>query len=708
MSSEHVTPPDGRAVRLSGWRQRDGTAEPDPDTIRLGRERAAELEKILGDWAPRPGVGDRAVDAGHLMWLGLAEAAQTAHHYQTAGEITDQIRIAKRRLAAANDDNERERINQDLARLREQRKAIRHTRHREPVTIAGAITAVAYPAGIVIGTLAVDPLALVGALPILLALYIAGRRARRQRDLPMGQVEAGATVELAQDSGAAPGQPRHVRGAADLITALVKAGVITDAERAETLVIGAIREDGPGWTATVDLPGGKEATEAVARIGKISSALRVKAQRVELRADTSQGAHEGRFTMWVANDDDPWDRMRTPSQLIDAERWNFWRDGVPLGADARSRRQVLHLLWRSKMIGGLQDYGKSYLARLIASAAALDPRVKIILICGKPGPDWAPLKHLAHSYVVGATPDRLTEVQEVMEDTIADMQGRGDRLESLYEQDPERCPEGKLTEELAGQPGMEMTLVIVDELQELLDAAAMTQVRTGDDEEGGRGRSGKTVLVETFARFSRVARYVGGMGLYITQRPDADSVPTKLREVCAKRASTRVKGVASAKMVLGDDAVSAGAAPHLLLEHHKGVFVIDSGAAEGHLTVYADTINLPAFKEICLRGRQLRIDAGTLTGYAAKRDETGAAGRTPRRTVRDAITVMEASGGRMPTEVLTEALRCHDSALYGDLTVKGLRALMHEAGVGAPVPIGAWDGQANPRGYKREALERAL
>jgi hypothetical protein len=706
MSAEQVPAEGASIIRLSDHRP---IAEPTDDAIQLGREQHGAVEKVA-DATPRPTVRERAADAGRLMWLGLTDTAQTVHHYEQAGEWIDRIEIAKRQLALAKDDDERDKINDRIGALRAERKMIRRERHREGGTIAGAIGAVAYPAGIVIGTLAVGPLVLTGVLPIPIALWFAGRKARKQQELVLEQAAPREGVELMASSSQQPEQTTdgQVRGSADLIAALVKATVIIAAERGETQVVGTIREDGPGWAATVDLPGGKEATEAVAKIGKIASALRVKAQRIELRADTSEGAHEGRFTMWVANEDDPWDRPRTPSLLIDAERWNFWRDGVPLGADARLRRQILHLLWRSKMIGGLQDYGKSYLARLIASAAALDPRVKIILICGKPGPDWAPLKDVAHSYVVGATPDRLAEVQEVMEDTIADMQGRGDRLESLYEQDPDRCPEGKLTEELAGQRGMEMTLVIVDELQELLDAAAMTQVRTGDDEDGGRGRSGKTVLVETFARFSRVSRYVGGMGLYITQRPDADSVPTKLREVCAKRASTRVKGVGSAKMVLGDDAVAAGAAPHLLLEHHKGVFVIDSGAAEGHVTVYADTIDLPAFKKICMRGRQLRLDAGTLTGYAAKRDETVTAGRTPRRTVRDAIAVMETSGGRMPTEVLTDALRGHDPALYGDLTVESLRALMKEAGVGSPVPIGAWDGQANPRGYKREVLERAL
>lgn len=163
-----------------------------------------------------------------------------------------------------------------------------------------------------------------------------------------------------------------------------------------------------------------------------------------------------------------------------------------------------------------------------------------------------------------------------------------------------------------------MTLLLVDELQEILDAAAALKLVSADDaeaaaaDESGRkpaGRNGKEVMVSLFARFMRVARYVGGMEIVITQRPDSNSVPTELREVASKRACFRVKGQNSSKMVLGDDAVNNGAAPHLLLDGHKGVAVVDEGAEEGHDTLRADVINLDDFRVICERGRDLRIKA---------------------------------------------------------------------------------------------------
>ncbi|MFE6057126.1 hypothetical protein ACFQ6N_40875, partial [Kitasatospora sp. NPDC056446] len=371
----------------------------------------------------------------------------------------------------------------------------------------------------------------------------------------------------------------RVQGEADLVTALVKAGIITPAQRDETHLAGVIEPAGPGWTATVDLPRGIKASAAVSRIEDLASALRIKKSRIEITPDTGDDGHEGRFVLWVANEDNPYGNGKHPSELIDAPAWDFWGDGVPLGADARRKRHVLHLLWSSLLIGGLMGYGKSYLARLIAAAAALDPTVRIVVITGKTGPDWAPLRHVAHQWIAGASPDIIRRVLGVIEGTITEMQDRGTELDRLYEQDPDLVPEGKITRDLAAK-GMGPVLLVVDELQELLDGAALVQVPIEDEpENGGRAktRSGRDLMVEGFARYVRVTRFVGGMGIFITQRPDASSVPTALREVCAKRASYRVKGDRSAKMVLGDDAVAGGAAPHLLGDASKGVVVLDQG-----------------------------------------------------------------------------------------------------------------------------------
>ncbi|MGW1357059.1 hypothetical protein ACWCQP_06600 [Streptomyces chartreusis] len=503
----------------------------------------------------------------------------------------------------------------------------------------------------------------------------------------------------------------RVQGEADLVTALVKAGIITEAQRDETHLAGVIQPSGPGWTATVELPRGVKASAAISKVEDLASAMRIKKTRIEMSADTSDEGHEGRFVLWVADEDNPYGTAKNPSELITAERWDFWKQGVPLGADARRGRHTLHLIWFSLLIGGLMGYGKSYLARLVAAAAALDPTVRIVVITGKTGPDWAPLRHIAHRWIAGATPEIIREVLDVIGVTIEEMQDRGTQLDRLYEEDPESVPEGKITPDLA-KKGMGPVLLVVDELQELLDGAALVQVPVDEDRDpdaGGRGktRSGRDLMVEGFARYVRVTRFVGGMGVFITQRPDADSVPTKLREVCAKRASYRVKGDRSAKMVLGDDAVAGGAAPHLLTEASRGVVVLDQGSDDGHATLKADVIDLPEFKEICLRGHQLREEAGTLTGDAVEYGKNHATEATARGLLADCLIVLDrADVDRVRTQRLVDLLQRHNPR-YGDLTPTSLQARLRDAGAGTTRKLGPIDGMANPNGYTREQLADA-
>ncbi|MGW1845752.1 hypothetical protein [Streptomyces sp. NPDC001966] len=501
----------------------------------------------------------------------------------------------------------------------------------------------------------------------------------------------------------------RVRGEVDLVKALVHAGVVSAAQESETHIVGLIREDGPGWAATIELPRGMKAGEAISRVEAIASALRIKKSRIELRPDTSEEGHEGRVRLWVANQDNPFGSGKAASPLITAESWDFWNDGIPLGVDARGNRHSLHLLWSSLMIGGIQGFGKSYLARLIGAAGALDPHLNVHLVTGKTGPDWAPAKHVAKSYIAGASQEKIHQVLALMDKLITEMQAVGEELERLYEEDPQKCPEGKLTPELAREKGLGLTLLVVDELQELLDAAAMMKIKVDDDPDSrSQGRSGKDVLVETFARFVRVTRFVGGMGLFITQRPDAESVPTKLRGVCAKRACFRVKGVASSKMVLGDDAVADGAAPHLLLDSQKGVFVLDAGVEEGHVTLKADVIELPEYKEINLRGRDLRTKAGTLTGYAAEHGQADVAKAAWGELLADCLDVLGTAGAdRARTETLVTMLAEYRPDRYRDLTKAQLQQQLRDAGAGTTRKLGAIDGMANPNGYTRQQIADA-
>lgn len=507
-----------------------------------------------------------------------------------------------------------------------------------------------------------------------------------------------------------------VIGAKELLDHLVEAGLIgSGRERVLTQVM-ELRGDGPGWSAIVELPRGRKGSDAVGRIGEIASALGVKASRLQVSVDMSEEGHEGRFRLWVANADNPYGGPPIRSLLLDAARWDFMVDGVPLGGDARQVRSVLQLLWSSLMIGGLQRYGKSYLARLVAAAAALDPYVKIVLICGKNSADWLPLKKIAHAYVVGQTPQKVEEAYGVLVATMDELQKVGERMEQLAEADPHACPEGKITPKLAKDPEFGLTLLVIDELQNLLTTAST--VRSGPRPNDPRYAS---MISDQIAMYNRLTPSSGGMSVAVVHRPGPDSpVTTDLRDSFVCRASVRVKGVDSARNVLGVPAVAAGAAPHLLLEQHKGVVVLDLGEDEGHSTIKTDTITIPEFHDICDRGLALRITEGTLSGAALElhreRQESAAtaAARAAeraghRRVLEAALAVMDASGvDRIRREPLAAGLAAAYPDRWPALAAAQLGELLRLAGVPGTVKIGAVDGAVNANGHTREQLQKAL
>lgn len=80
-----------------------------------------------------------------------------------------------------------------------------------------------------------------------------------------------------------------------------------------------------------------------------------------------------------------------------------------------------------------------------------------------------------------------------------------------------------------------------------------------------------------------------------------------------------------------------------------------------------------------------------------------------RTAVEDAVAVIEKAGvDRMKTEVLLLALREYDSGTYGEMTVDELKAVLKDAGAGAPASLGQLDGEQNPRGFKRDRLRHLL
>ncbi|KJE20344.1 FtsK/SpoIIIE family protein [Frankia torreyi] len=483
------------------------------------------------------------------------------------------------------------------------------------------------------------------------AAGIAGRRRRAAGAPLVAGIERETKADLA---------PAHLNDA------FRAAGLLRGADSSLVLRAPIVRDRlDRGWETLIDLPrgGGKTAADAIGKLPTIAAELSVdEIQLVMRRVRAHEGGHGRRLSLWIA-DDDPYIGKPTPSLLIDVERFDFWK-AVPFGQDARGNRIDILLLWQSAFFGGLPRRGKTFSMRLLVAAAVLDPWTQLWLADGKGGADFRAVAQVAHRYVSGADPDDLEAFEAMLDALISEMSRRFALLASLPSS---VCPEGKLTPQIMRRYNLPLIPFVIDELQEYFEAV---------EEEKDRQR-----IIGKLARVARRGPAAGIMPVYASQRPDAKSVPTKLREIVTYRYSTQVTDKTSSDMVLGDGKAKAGADASILSEEHKGVGVLVTGPAS-FVTVKADLLDNPEFEVICQRGRALRLAEGTLTGQAC--GDIGAAATQTGYTIPQIIgDVMEAFGqrSRMWTEDLLPALVNIDEDTYGEWDSTKLAAELDDAGV---------------------------
>ncbi|WP_047222547.1 FtsK/SpoIIIE domain-containing protein [Protofrankia coriariae] len=509
---------------------------------------------------------------------------------------------------------------------------------------------------------------------------------------------AAATAAVAGRRMRLPGEPagygadRDIRVglAPEHLNAAFRAAGLLKADRALILCAPIVRE-GAGWLSTVDLPlgGGKTAADAIRKRDTIAAELGVDEIQLDMsRVRAHQGGHGRRLSFWVC-DDDPYLGKPLISGLVDVDRFDFWRP-VPFGRDARGRRIDIGLLWQSAFFGGLPRRGKTFSMRLLVAAAVLDPWVRLYLADGKGGADFKPAGGVAHRYVRGADDADLAAFEAMLDELIAEMSRRFALFASLP---TSVCPEGKLTPEIMRRYGLPLILVVVDELQEYFEAL---------ETEKDRAR-----IIGKLARIARRGPAAGFMPVYASQRPDAKSVPTKLREIVSYRYSTQVVDKTSSDMVLGDGKAAAGADASMLSEEHVGVGVLVTGPAS-FVTVKADYLDNPAFERVCARGRALRLAEGTLTGQAC--GDIAAAAGTAGYTIPQVIgDVMEVFGPRtrMWTADILAGLVDVDEDSYGDWDADILAAELDRAGVKRTTKQVKIDGE-NRAGYTLRDIEGAI
>ncbi|MGH3670744.1 MAG: hypothetical protein ACRDSH_08905, partial [Pseudonocardiaceae bacterium] len=353
-----------------------------------------------------------------------------------------------------------------------------------------------------------------------------------------------------------PVLPVQLELSADMLTDALRSAWLVKTDATPQLVTPPLR-DGHGWAVTLDLPrgGGKTAADVIAKRDTVAAELGVdEIQVIMSRVRAAAGGHAGRLMIWVADDDlylgDP-----HTSPLIGLEQFSVW-EPIPFGRDARGRRIVLGLMWQSMFFGGLPRRGKTFAQRLPSAAWVLDPYVRHYVADGKGGADWRPMRGVAHRLVIGAEDEAITRFLAMLDELITEM---GRRFAVLGTLPTSVCPEGKLTPQISRRYDMPVIFITIDELQEYLSAM---------------NPAVREEAVENLARLARRAPAAGFLLNAASQRPDAESVPAKLREIISYRYCTQVVDRTSSDMVLGKGKAAQGADASILSEAHKGVGVL--------------------------------------------------------------------------------------------------------------------------------------
>lgn len=215
------------------------------------------------------------------------------------------------------------------------------------------------------------------------------------------------------------------------------------------------------------------------------------------------------------------------------------RQAVRVGVDEQGRDFWFDTDGHSGVIvAGLPGSGKTVLLRRLVQSFALNPANEVVVFDGKGTNDFGDLAS-SNVAVFSGTPDT--------DETIVE------ELEGL----------GRLLQERAGvSRGGGRVVVVVDECQGYTPTRGLTT-----EEKQARERSAK-VLKDLVAR----GRSLGFLTVLATQKPDADTLPTVLRDNCGLRCSGRLRTSEGEKMVLGDS-------PGIVQSLNVGQMVFDDSRA---------------------------------------------------------------------------------------------------------------------------------
>ncbi|TDH25417.1 hypothetical protein [Mycobacteroides franklinii] len=255
------------------------------------------------------------------------------------------------------------------------------------------------------------------------------------------------------------------------------------------------------------------------------------------------------------NDIDPFSGATPASGTFDAERGRSLL-GVTASGDE------CWITWNGSsglVVGGVPGSGKT--ASLLPVFAGMSGQCELHVFDGKAGFDLHPLRHIASTY------DRTGDIDAPLE-TLRKLDAlRTVRAEAMYVA-LNASNFWNLTAEQKNKLGLKPVFIVLDECQTWLDTSGM-------DKEEKQSADEVRKLVRTLVQKGRSA---GIVVVLTTQKPDATSIPTVIRDNAALKICFRVSTPEQAVTVLGRQSPNAPDPTEIMMSN-KGRGVMET---EGH------------------------------------------------------------------------------------------------------------------------------
>lgn len=465
------------------------------------------------------------------------------------------------------------------------------------------------------------------------------------------------------------------------ITAAIKKGGDMNGMR----FVSEIVRDGPGYRADLDLPYGVTPEDIMEARKPLASGLRRKTGCVWPSPDPEQ--HEGRLVLWVG--DKPMNETTKPAwPLAKSGTVDLFRP-VVFGNDQRMRDVSVTLMFASVVVGSIPRMGKTFLMRLLLLIAALDPRAELHAFDFKGTGDFGALEPVCHRYRAGEEDDDIEYVVQALRELKEELRRRAKVIKSLPRS---RCPESKVTPELAGDKSLGLHPIVVgfDECQVPF-------------EHEQHGKEIEAICTDLVKR----GPALGIVAMFGTQRPDAKSLPTGISANAVLRFCLKVMGQPANDMVLGTSMYKSGYRATMFSRSDRGICWM-AGEGDDPRIVASAFVDAVAAEHIVARARTVREQYGNVTGHAiGKGPETTGTGSD---ILADTLDVIADDEKAVWCERIAARLAAARPETYAGWQGENVTAALKPWGI---KPGQVWgttdDGEgANRRGIKRADITAAI